>query len=76
MRNFPLGHAYEQPGVELIVSFRYLPKLPADAGRGLERLRRRLERFPKLPPLRALVNGAAGRRGARTRAASPRTGPT
>src|SRR4051794_13018391 len=25
VRNFPLGHAYHQPGVELIVSFRYLP---------------------------------------------------
>src|SRR3954454_3676074 len=25
LRNFPLGHAYSQPGVELIVSFRYLP---------------------------------------------------
>src|ERR1700693_3474391 len=27
-RNFPLGHAYHQPGVELIVSFRYLPQHP------------------------------------------------
>src|SRR5204863_4349591 len=25
VRNFPLAHAYRQPGVELIVSFRYLP---------------------------------------------------
>ena len=28
VRNFPLGHAYGQPGVELIVSFRYLPTYP------------------------------------------------
>jgi predicted acylesterase/phospholipase RssA len=28
VRNFPLGHAYDQPGVELIVSFRYEPTFP------------------------------------------------
>src|SRR2546423_6457901 len=28
VRNFPLAHAYAQPGVELIVSFRYLPTYP------------------------------------------------
>ena len=26
VRNFPLGHAYRQPGVELIISFRYMPR--------------------------------------------------
>ena len=55
VRNFPLGHAYAQPGVELIVSFRYLPKYPRVGTEGLQRLRRRLERFPKLPPVRALI---------------------
>jgi predicted acylesterase/phospholipase RssA len=55
VRNFPLGHAYSQPGVELIVSFRYLPKYPRIGTEGLTRLRRRLERFPKLPPVRALI---------------------
>jgi predicted acylesterase/phospholipase RssA len=55
VRNFPLGHAYAQPGVELIVSFRYLPKYPRMGTEGLERMRRRLERFPKLPPVRALI---------------------
>jgi predicted acylesterase/phospholipase RssA len=55
VRNFPLGHAYAQPGVELIVSFRYLPKYPRIGTEGLARLRRRLERFPKLPPVRALI---------------------
>jgi predicted acylesterase/phospholipase RssA len=55
VRNFPLGHAYAQPGVELIVSFRYLPKYPRMGTEGLERMRHRLERFPKLPPVRALI---------------------
>jgi predicted acylesterase/phospholipase RssA len=55
VRNFPLAHAYAQPGVELIVSFRYLPTYPQMGTEGLARMRRRLERFPKLPPVRALI---------------------
>jgi predicted acylesterase/phospholipase RssA len=55
VRNFPLGHAYHQPGVELIVSFRYLPSYPRLSSDWLPRLRRRLERFPKLPPIKALI---------------------
>jgi predicted acylesterase/phospholipase RssA len=55
VRNFPLAHAYAQPGVELIVSFRYLPRYPRIGTEGLQRLRRRLERFPKIPPIRALI---------------------
>jgi predicted acylesterase/phospholipase RssA len=55
VRNFPLGHAYDQPGVELIVSFRYLPQYPRMSAVWLATLRRRLERFPKLPPIRALI---------------------
>jgi predicted acylesterase/phospholipase RssA len=55
VRNFPLGHAYHQPGVELIVSFRYLPTYPQASNAWLERLRRRLERFPKIPPIKALI---------------------
>ena len=65
VRNFPLGHAYDQPGVELIVSFRYLPSYPRFSSDGLARLRRRLERFPKLPPVRALIARAARGGGAR-----------
>jgi predicted acylesterase/phospholipase RssA len=56
VRNFPLGYAYDQPGVELIVSFRYLPSYPRFSSDGLARLRHRLERFPKLPPVRALID--------------------
>jgi len=55
VRNFPIGHAYDQSGVELIVSFRYLPSYPRFSPAGMTTLRRRLERFPKIPPLRALV---------------------
>ncbi len=55
VRNFPLGHAYRQPGVELIVSFRYLPLYPRLSAAWVATLRRRLERFPKIPPLRALI---------------------
>jgi predicted acylesterase/phospholipase RssA len=56
VRNFPLGPAYRQPGVELIVSFRYLPKYPKLSADWLARLRRRLDRFPKIPPIRALID--------------------
>jgi predicted acylesterase/phospholipase RssA len=55
VRNFPLGPAYRQPGVKLIVSFRYLPTYPRFNADWLARLRRRLERFPKIPPIRALI---------------------
>jgi predicted acylesterase/phospholipase RssA len=56
VRNFPLGPAYRQPGVELIVSFRYLPKYPRLSAEWLARLRGRLERFSKVPPVRALID--------------------
>src|SRR3954467_12941929 len=55
VRNFPLGHAYAQDGVELIVSFRYLPKYPRMGTEALARLRARLEKFSKVPPVRALI---------------------
>src|SRR3954452_13431576 len=55
VRNFPLGHAYGQEGVELIVSFRYVPKYPRMGTEGLVRMRRRLERFSKIPPVKALI---------------------
>jgi predicted acylesterase/phospholipase RssA len=56
VRNFPLGPAYAQPGVELIVSFRYVPNYPNFGAEGLIRFRKRLERFPKIPPVRALAS--------------------
>jgi predicted acylesterase/phospholipase RssA len=54
VRNFPLGHAYEQPGVKLIVSFRYLPSYPSFSSTWLTTFRRRLGRLPKISPVRAL----------------------
>ena len=59
VRNFPLGHAYDQPGVELIVSFRYEPTYPSFGAGWLARVRRRLERFPRIPPVRALIDELA-----------------
>jgi predicted acylesterase/phospholipase RssA len=55
VRNFPLGPAYRQPGVELIISFRYLPRYSRLSAAWLGRLRRRLQRFPQVSPIRALV---------------------
>jgi predicted acylesterase/phospholipase RssA len=55
VRNFPLGPAYDQPGVELIVSFRYVPNYPRFGVENLVRFRRRLERFPRIPPVKALI---------------------
>jgi predicted acylesterase/phospholipase RssA len=55
VRNFPLGHAYDQPGVELIVSFRYLPQYQETSAAWLAQLRRRLERVGRIPPMRELI---------------------
>jgi predicted acylesterase/phospholipase RssA len=55
VRNFPLGHAYRRPGVELIVSFRYVPTYTRGSADWIERFRRRLERFPRVPPVKALI---------------------
>src|SRR5204862_3823296 len=35
--------------------FRYIPNYPHFDGEGLARFRRRLERFPKIPPVKALT---------------------
>jgi predicted acylesterase/phospholipase RssA len=53
VRNFPLGHAY-RPGVELIVGFVYLPKY-TEIRIDLATLRRRLARFRRFAPARALL---------------------
>ena len=55
VRNFPLGHAYDHPGVRLIVAFRYLPQYPELSAEWLGRLRRRLERLRRVPAVAALV---------------------
>ena len=55
VRNFPLAHAYELPGVSEIVAFRYVPRYPHIGARGLIRLRKRLEKFGRVPPVRAFI---------------------
>ena len=55
VRNFPLGHAYDNPRVREIVGFRYVSRVPRASGENLARLRRRLERFRGVPPVRALI---------------------
>jgi len=56
VRNYPLGHAYDHPEVETIIGFRFLPRYPPMGVEGLAQLRRRLERFRRVPPLRALIS--------------------
>lgn len=55
VRNFPLAHAYDNPAVERIVGFRYVARYPAPSSDGLARLRRRLEPFRAVPPVKALL---------------------
>lgn len=55
VRNYPLGHAYDNPDVRLIAAFRYVPRYPETDLEGLARLRRRLERFGRVPPVKAFV---------------------
>ena len=55
VRNLPLGHAYDNPRVSEIVGFRYISRVPRTAGESLPRLRRRLEPFRAVPPVRALI---------------------
>ncbi|MBM3677129.1 MAG: hypothetical protein FJW96_04500 [Actinobacteria bacterium] len=55
VRNFPLGHAYENPSVHEIVGFRYLSAGWNPTGESLARLKSRLERFRAVPPVKALI---------------------
>ncbi len=55
VRNFPLGHAYDNPAVQEIVGFRFVPSVPRSSPENLQRLRRRLEPFRAVPPVRALI---------------------
>jgi predicted acylesterase/phospholipase RssA len=53
VRNFPLGHAYRS-GIGLIVGFVYMPKYN-EIRIDLATLRRRLARFRRIAPMRALL---------------------
>jgi predicted acylesterase/phospholipase RssA len=67
VRNFPLGYAYDRADVELIVAFRYLPQYPRMGTGALQPFKRRLSRFGRIPPIRALLSelDAADERAAR-----------
>ena len=54
-RNFPLGHAYDHREIEMIVAFRYVPTYPRLGMDGFHLLQRRLERFRRIPPIRAFL---------------------
>jgi predicted acylesterase/phospholipase RssA len=56
VRNFPLGHAYDNPDAAEIVGFRYLARYPRSTGENLARLRRRLTRFRSVAPVRAFID--------------------
>ena len=56
VRNFPLGYAYDHPEVRLIVAFRYVAQYPRLTAEWLAVLRRRLERFRRVAPVRAFVS--------------------
>jgi predicted acylesterase/phospholipase RssA len=56
VRNYPLGHAYEHPEVRLIAAFRYEARYPSLDADGLASFRRRLERFGRVPPIKAFVS--------------------
>jgi predicted acylesterase/phospholipase RssA len=55
VRNFPLGHAYDNAEVTEIVGFRYMSQARRQSPENLQRLRRRLEPFRAVPPVRALI---------------------
>ena len=55
VRNLPLGYAYDNPRVSEIVAFRYVSRSTPSSPENLVRRRRRLEPFPAVPPVRALI---------------------
>ena len=55
VRNFPLGHAYDNPDVREILAFRHVSRYTRPRGDNVARFRRRLEPFRAVPPVRALM---------------------
>jgi predicted acylesterase/phospholipase RssA len=60
VRNFPLGHAYDNADVREILGFRYISRTTRGSGENLPRLRKRLEPFRAVPPVRALIGELRG----------------
>ena len=59
VRNYPLGYAYDHPEVETIIGFSYQLRYPLLDPGGVAHLRRRLERFRRVPPIRAVIDELA-----------------
>lgn len=59
VRHYPLGYAYDHPEVEMIIGFSFQLRLPPVGAGGVEHLRRRLERFRRVLPLRAVISELA-----------------
>jgi predicted acylesterase/phospholipase RssA len=55
VRNFPLGHADQNPQVRAILGFRYIASFRPTDVTVLARMRDRLDRFRAVPPVRALL---------------------
>lgn len=55
VRNLPLGHAYDNMAVREIAGLLYVSRHPPLRGENLARLRRRLEPFRAVPPVRAII---------------------
>ncbi len=55
VRNFPLGYAYARPEVQEIVAFRYEGRYPIMGLGALRDLARRLRRYSRVPPVKALI---------------------
>lgn len=55
VRNFPLGHAYDNPSVRAIVGFRYVASYGPQDAAAIARVRERLGRFRAVPPVKALI---------------------
>lgn len=59
VRHYPLGYAYDHPEVEMIIGFSFQLRLPPVGAGSVAHLRRRLERFRRVLPLRALISELA-----------------
>jgi len=60
VRNFPLAHAYRQPGVESIVGCRYRPSPAAFTGRGLHSWHERMVRLARIRVAREVTSELRG----------------
>lgn len=55
VRNYPLGYAYDHPAVETIIGFSFQLTFPRVSAGAVAHLRRRLEPFRRVLPIRAVI---------------------